>query len=67
MPITISTLIQSIIGLALVMALLGYYLGKRKTDTPKTTAAIACVSAVVPPVALVILLVLLMKKDIDLA
>ena len=54
-----------VIVLAIVMAGLGYYLGKRKTQTPILTAVIACFSAVIPPVALIFLMVLVVKNDVE--
>ncbi|WP_218122030.1 hypothetical protein [Vibrio xiamenensis] len=64
MNISLTVISQAIIGLVIVMTLLGYYLGKRKTATPKTTAAMAGASALLPPVALIFLLVLITKDDI---
>ncbi|MCW8091858.1 hypothetical protein [Alteromonas sp. ASW11-130] len=56
-----------IVVLACVMAGLGYYLGKRKTQTPGITAVIAFVTAFIPPVALIFLIVLVFKSDIPKA
>lgn len=50
--------------LAIIMALVSYYLGKRKTETPKLVAAIGFFSATIPPLALIYLMVLVFKKDI---
>lgn len=54
---------QFILILAIVMAVVGYYLGKRKTETPVLTAVIAFFSALSPPLALIFLAVLVLKKD----
>jgi ABC-type proline/glycine betaine transport system permease subunit len=51
--------------LAIIVALVSYYLGKRKTETPKLVAAIGFFSAIIPPLALVYLMVLVFKKDIN--
>ena len=56
---------QVVIALAVVMALLGYYLGKRKTQTPILTAVVAFFTALVPPVALLFLVVLVLKNDVQ--
>ena len=56
---------QVVIALAVVMAILGYYLGKRKTQTPILTAIVAFFTALVPPVALLFLVVLVLKNDVQ--
>ena len=55
---------QIIIILAIFMAIAGYYLGKRKTTTPVVTSVIAFFTAFVPPIALIFLIVLVLKKDV---
>ncbi|AVJ55845.1 hypothetical protein C5610_05650 [Idiomarina sp. OT37-5b] len=55
---------QSIILFAIVMAVLGYYLGKRKTTNPVLTAVIAALSALIPPLAIIFLIVLVLKEDV---
>ncbi len=52
-------------ALAITTALVSYYLGKRKTETPKVVAAIGFFSAIIPPLALIYLMVLVFKKDIN--
>lgn len=56
---------QVVIVLAVIMAVLGYYLGKRKTQTPILTAVIAFFTALLPPVALIFLIVLVVKNDVQ--
>jgi uncharacterized Tic20 family protein len=56
---------QFIIVLAIVMTLVGFYLSKRKTQTPVLASIIGFFSALVPPLALVYLIFLVCKKDID--
>lgn len=56
---------QVVITLAVVMAILGYYLGKRKTQTPILTAVVAFFTALLPPVALLFLVVLVLKSDVQ--
>ena len=55
---------QIVIILAILMAIAGYYLGKRKTTTPVLTSVIAFFTAFVPPIALIFLIVLVLKKDV---
>lgn len=54
---------QMIFVFAIVMAILGYYLGKKKTTTPAVTALIGFFSALIPPLAFIFLLVLVLKSD----
>lgn len=63
MNINATFLGQFILILAIVMAVLGYYLGKRKTETPVLTAVIAFFTALIPPIALIFLMILVLKKD----
>ena len=53
----------ALILLAIVMAVFGYYLGKRKTEMPFVISVVAFFTAFIPPVALVFLIILLLKKD----
>lgn len=55
---------QIILLLAIIMAFLGYYLGKRKTQTPILTTVVAVISAFVPPLAILFLMALLLKNDV---
>ncbi len=55
---------QVVFVLAIVMAVLGYYLGKRKTQTPVLTAVLAFFTALLPPVAIIFLIVLVVKNDV---
>lgn len=65
MNINVSILSGFIIGLAIFMAIVSYYLGRRKTETPILVAAIGCFTAFIPPVALVYLIILVFKRDIS--
>ncbi len=58
---------QTIFILALIMLVLSYILGKSKTETPKTTAFIGFLTALVPPLAIVFLIFLVLKNDVVLA
>lgn len=55
---------QIIIVFAIFMAIMGYYLGKRKTQTPILTAIIAFFTAIVPLFALIFLAYLVFKDDL---
>ncbi|GGF63122.1 hypothetical protein [Alteromonas lipolytica] len=56
---------QMVFVLAVIMAVAGYFLGKRKTQSPVLTALIGFFSALMPPLALVFLTVLVLKKDVQ--
>ena len=56
---------QFIIVFAVIMALVTFYFGKRKTETPILASIIGFFSALIPPLALVYLIVLICKKDIQ--
>jgi hypothetical protein len=43
---------------------LSYYLGKRKTATPKIAALIGVLLCIVPPLNIVYLIVLMLKNDV---
>lgn len=55
---------QFIAVLAVIMAIIGFYLGKRKTKHPFLMALLGFCSAAFPPFALVFTLVLALRKDI---
>ncbi|MBW8189667.1 hypothetical protein K0504_01350 [Neiella marina] len=64
MSINAALLGQFILVLAIVMAVACYYLGKRKTNTPILVSVIGFISATVPPLALIFLMLLVLKNDI---
>jgi hypothetical protein len=43
---------------------LSYYLGKRKTSTPKIATLVGIILCVVPPLNIVYLIVLMLKNDV---
>jgi zinc transporter ZupT len=55
---------QFIVVLAIVMAIICFYLGKRKTQNPALASLIGFFSALIPLIALVYLIVLVLRKDI---
>ena len=58
---------QVIIVFAVLMAAVGYYLGKRKTQSPIITSVLAFFSALVPPVTIIFLFVLVLKNDVKIS
>ena len=56
---------QIIFVLAFIMAFVCFYLGKRKTQTPILASIIGFFSALIRPLALVYLIVLVCKKDVQ--
>lgn len=50
--------------LAVFIVFSGYYLGTRKTESPKLTLDLAFILAFVPPLAFIFLATLVLKKDI---
>lgn len=55
---------QFVIVLAIIMAVSGYLLGKRKTHSPVLCAIIGFFSALFPPLSLIFLAALAFKSDI---
>jgi hypothetical protein len=55
---------QFILVFAVIMAAVCFYLGKRKTQTPVIASAIGFFAALIPPLAIIYLIVLVLKKDI---
>ena len=53
--------------LALIMAGVCYYLGRRKTQTPILAGFLGAVLTLIPPLGLIYLVVLVLKKDINTA
>ncbi|WJG08911.1 hypothetical protein [Aliiglaciecola sp. LCG003] len=56
---------EFIMILAVFMAAFSFYLGKRKTETPILTSVIGFFTAIIPPVAIIFLIVLVFKRDIE--
>ncbi|MFT5756814.1 MAG: hypothetical protein ACI9LM_001539 [Alteromonadaceae bacterium] len=60
-----ATIFGQLVFLSLfIVGALSYYLGKRKTSTPKVAALIGVLLCVVPPLNIVYLIVLLLKNDV---
>jgi hypothetical protein len=61
-----ATLIGEIMFIfVLFVGALSYYLGRRKTQTPVLAALLGVVLSLMPPFALVYLIVLVLKKDVN--
>jgi len=54
---------QLILIFVLVITPICYYLGKRKTQTPKIIAFVGALFSLVPPMALIFVTILAFKKD----
>ena len=67
MNINATLLGEFIVLFALVMGSVCYYLGRRKTQTPVLAGLLGLVLSIIPPFALVYLVVLVLKKDINSA
>jgi len=64
MNINATLLAEFVIGLAVFMAAICFYLGRRKTETPILVSVIGFFTAVIPPIALIYLLILVFKRDL---
>jgi len=47
-----------------IIVILSYYLGKRKTQTPKLATLIGLILAFIPPLALIYVAALVIKNDV---
>jgi Mn2+/Fe2+ NRAMP family transporter len=56
---------EIVIGFIIVVSILSFYLGKRKTTTPKLASLIGALLSFIPPLALIYLVVLVLKRDIN--
>lgn len=61
-----ATLLGEIIFISvIVIGFLSYYLGKRKTNTPKMATLVGIILSFIPPLGLIYLAVLVLKNDIN--
>ena len=49
----------------LIVGALSYYLGKRKTSTPKIATLVGIALCIVPPLNIVYLILLMLKNDVS--
>ena len=62
-----ATLVSEImLVLLMVVGALSYYLGRRKTQTPVLAGLLGMVLCIIPPFALLYLVILVLKKDVGL-
>lgn len=64
MNINMTLLGELILVLIFVMGILFYYLGKRKTHTPKKTVLVGVLLSFIPPLGFIYLVILILKNDI---
>ena len=55
---------QFIFVSAIILAFVGYYFGKRKTETPKLVAAIGFATAFIPPLGAIFIIVMALKRNL---
>jgi hypothetical protein len=61
-----ATLIGELVVISvLVVGFLSFYLGKRKTNSPKLAALIGVLLSLIPPLGFIYLAVLVLKDDIN--
>lgn len=58
---------QAAIFTMILVVFLSYYLGKRKTTSPKRTELIGLVLSLIPPLAWLFVIILVFKNDIHKA
>lgn len=56
---------ELVLLLIMVMGVLFYYLGKRKTHTPKKTALVGVLLSFILPLGFIYLVILILKNDIE--
>lgn len=60
------TLLIEIVFISIVVvAVLSFYLGKRKTNSPKMVTLIGVLLSIFPPLGLIYLAILVLKNDIN--
>ncbi|MBE91674.1 MULTISPECIES: hypothetical protein [Idiomarina] len=64
MNINATLLGQVILIFIPIIVILSYYLGKRKTQTPKLATLIGLILAFIPPLALIYVAALVIKNDV---
>lgn len=64
MNINLTLLGEIILFSMLIVGALSYYLGKRKTTSPKIATLIGVLLCITPPLNIVYLIVLMLKNDV---
>jgi len=65
MNIGITVMAQILMVWIPVATFVSYILGKRKTESPKTTAFIGFLLSFIPPFSIIFLIILLLKRDMN--
>jgi len=65
MNINATLLIEIVLISIVVIGILSFYLGKRKTNSPKIVALVGVLLSTIPPLGLIYLAVLVLKNDIN--
>jgi len=63
--INMTLLIEIVFISIVVVGVLSFYLGKRKTNSPKMVTLIGVLLSIFPPLGLTYLAILVLKKDIN--
>ncbi|MBT1449772.1 hypothetical protein KJ365_02685 [Glaciecola sp. XM2] len=56
---------QLLFGLAIIMAMVGFFLGRKKTNHPIAATILGFMSGFFPPFAFIFVLVLILRKNIE--
>jgi|TARA_R110000868_G_scaffold156442_4_gene383315 hypothetical protein len=56
---------MAVLPFMIIVGVLGYYLGRRKTNTPVITAILGAIGGIIPPLGLIYLMLLTLKNDIE--
>ena len=65
MNINMTLLIEIVFISIVVVGVLSFYLGKRKTNSPKMVTLIGVLLSIFPPLGLIYLAILVLKNDIN--
>ena len=65
MNVSMTVIGQWMIVFIIVVGVLSYILGRRKTTTPIIAGIIGAVLALIPPLGMIYLVILLLKKDVQ--
>lgn len=65
MNINATVLGEIILVTVLIVGILSYYLGKRKTQTPKIATMIGILLSFIPPLGFIYIAIMVLKNDVD--
>ena len=66
MNVNATLVVQLIVVFALVVGVISYFLGRRKTQSPILAGVLGAVLSIVPLFGLIYLVVLMLKNDVNL-